>query len=129
MKIHIIDDNEDITTMFFKYFTIREHSCSVSNDGHNGINMITTNHYDVILLDLAMPEFSGFDIIAELQQSGKIAKLNIVALTASSVSQELEGVMKKMGVKAVLRKPMDPDDLLNFLQKIKDEPVKELFVK
>lgn len=129
MKIHIIDDNEDITTMLSKYFTIREHSCSVSNDGYNGINMITTNHYDVILLDLAMPELSGFDIIAELQQSGKITKLNIIALTASSVSQELEGVMKKMGVKAVLRKPMDPDELLNFSQKIKDESVKELFIK
>jgi len=129
MKIHIIDDNKDITTMLSKYFTIREHSCSVSNDGHNGLNMITTNQYDVILLDLAMHEFSGFDIVEELHKSGKIAKLNIVALTASSVSQEIERIMKKMGVKAVLRKPIDPDELMNYLQQFNDKALKEIFVK
>jgi len=129
MKIHIIDDNDDITTMLSKYFTIRGHSCSVSNDGHNGINMITTNHYDLVLLDLAMPEFSGFDIVEELKVTGKISKLNIVALTASSISQELESVMKQMGVKAVLRKPIDPDELLNYLQQFSNKSLKEISVK
>jgi len=129
MKIHIIDDNDDITTMLSKYFTIRGHSCSVSNDGHNGINMITTNHYDLVLLDLAMPEFSGFDIVEELKMTGKISKLNIVALTASSVSQEIESVMKQMGVKAVLRKPIDPDELLNYLQQFSNKSLKEISVK
>ncbi|HLC24089.1 MAG TPA: response regulator [Nitrosopumilaceae archaeon] len=129
MKIHIIDDNDDITTMLSKYFTIRGHSCSVSNDGHNGINMITTNHYDLVLLDLAIPEFSGFDIVEELKVTGKISKLNIVALTASSISQELESVMKQMGVKAVLRKPIDPDELLNYLQQFSNKSLKEISVK
>lgn len=129
MKIHIIDDNDDITTMLSKYFTIRGHSCSVSNDGHNGINMITTNHYDLVLLDLAIPEFSGFDIVEELKVTGKISKLNIVALTASSVSQEIESVMKQMGVKAVLRKPIDPDELLNYLQQFSNKSLKEISVK
>ena len=129
MKIHIIDDNDDITTMLSKYFTIRGHSCSVSNDGHNGINMITTNHYDLVLLDLAIPEFSGFDIVEELKMTGKISKLNIVALTASSVSQEIESVMKQMGVKAVLRKPIDPDELLNYLQQFSNKSLKEISVK
>ncbi len=116
MKIHIIDDNVDITTMLSKYFVLRGHSCSVSNGGHNGLNMIIANPYDVILLDLAMPEFSGMDIVEELYRTGKIQKLNVVALTASSVSTEKEEHLKKRGVKAVLKKPIDPDTLLEHLQ-------------
>jgi two-component system OmpR family response regulator len=116
MKLLLIDDNKDITTMFSKYFTDEGHSCSVCNNGHNGLNMITTNPYDVILLDLAMPEFSGTDIVDALYKSGKIAKLNIIALTASSVSSDKEEELKKKGVHSVLKKPIDPDELLDHLR-------------
>ena len=57
MKLLLIDDNKDITTMFSKYFTQKGHPCTVCNNSHNAIDMITTGHYDAILLDLAMPEF------------------------------------------------------------------------
>jgi len=118
MKLLIIDDNKDITTMFSKYFIQKGHSCPVCNNGNNGLNMITTGEYDIVLLDLAMPEFSGTDIVGALNQSGKISKLNIVALTASSVSSDREEHLKKMGVKAVLKKPIDPDELLAYLQQL-----------
>ncbi len=101
--------------MLSKYLTIKGHSCSVSNNGHNGLNLVMNNQYDAILLDLAMPEFSGVEIVEELYKNGKIAKLNIVALTASSVSPDREEHLKKMGVKAILKKPIDPDELLDFL--------------
>ncbi len=116
MKLLLIDDNKDITTMFSKYFTQKGHSCSICNNAQNGLNMITTGQYDVVLLDLAMPEFSGTDIVDALYKSGKIAKLNIVALTASSISVDNEEHLKKMGVRSVLKKPIDPDELLDYLR-------------
>lgn len=118
MKLLLIDDNKDITTMFSKYFTQKGHSCSICNDGHNGLNMITTGQYDVVLLDLAMPEFSGSDIVEALYKTGAIAKLNIVALTASSISSDKDEELKKKGVRAVLKKPIDPDELLDYLQQL-----------
>lgn len=118
MQILLIDDNKDITTMLSKYFTQKGHSCSVSNAGHNGFNMITAKPYDVILLDLAMPEFSGVDIVEALSKNGKMKNLNIVALTASSVSSDKEEYLKKMGVHSVLKKPIDPDELLSYLQQL-----------
>ena len=95
--------------------TIKGHNCSVSNNGRNGLNMIMSNQYDVVLLDLAMPEFSGMDVVDALVRNNMIQKLNVVALTASSVSQDKEEVLKKNGVLAVLKKPIDPDDLLDYL--------------
>ena len=72
--------------------------------------------FDVIILDLAMPEFSGKDVILQLKNNGKIKDHNIVCLTASSPSGEYEDEIKSMGVKAVLKKPIDPDVLLDFLK-------------
>jgi hypothetical protein len=50
-----------------------------------------------------------------LKNNGKINEHNIVCLTASSPSSEYEDELRSMGVKAILKKPIDPDALLDFL--------------
>ena len=120
MKILIIDDNEDITKMFAKYMTIKGHSCSVVNDGRSGLNLIDNKTFDVVILDLAMPEFSGSDIIDVLYESGKIKNVNIVTLTASSISDEVESTLKSKGVHSCLKKPIDPDVLLGHIQQFEN---------
>lgn len=122
MRILLIDDNLDITTMLSKYFTIKGHICQVANDGHNGLNMIENQRFDVVLLDLAMPNFSGRDIVDSLSQSDKIKKINIVALTASSVSSDDEKSIKAKGVHSLLKKPIDPDYLLDYLKQFDGVP-------
>lgn len=119
MKILMVDDNEDITTAFSKYFIYKGHDCSVSNDGQNGMSMIETNSFDVILLDLAMPDFSGFDVVKSLCERNLIQGKLIIALTASSASDEEKINLKKQGVHSILKKPIDPDELIDYISKIK----------
>ena len=124
MKLLLIDDNKDITTMLSKYLTLKGHSCVVSNNPRNGHNMIMTDQYDIVILDLAMPEFSGIDIVDDLYKNGKMQKTKIVALTASSVSPDKEEYLKKRGVQAVLKKPIDPDELLEYLMQLNGKPTR-----
>ena len=121
MKILIIDDNEDITKMFAKYMTIKGHSCSVVNDGRSGLDLIENKTFDVVILDLAMPEFSGSDVIDALCKSGKIKNQNIVTLTASIISDEEESTLKSKGVHSCLKKPIDPDVLLGHIQQFENK--------
>ncbi|HWY35265.1 MAG TPA: response regulator [Nitrosopumilaceae archaeon] len=116
MKILIIDDNEDISKMFSKYMTIKGHSCSVVNDGRSGLNLIENQTFDAIILDIAMPEFSGRDVIDELNKSGKIKNKNIVILTASAMTYDDESMLKSKGVRLCLKKPIDPDTLLDQIK-------------
>lgn len=119
MKILLIDDNQDITTMFAKYFKLKGHDIHVSNGGQNGLQMIENSLFDVILLDLAMPDFSGHDIIDYLHKNNKVDHKIIISLTASSVSDDDKTYLIERGVHSVLRKPIDPDELLNYLMRIK----------
>ena len=116
MKILIIDDNKDLTKMFKQYFTKTGNTCVVSNDGPSGLLILQSQKFEVIILDLAMPDFSGKDVVEELRNNGKIKDINIVCLTASSPSNEEEEEVIAMGVKKVLRKPIDPDVLLDFIK-------------
>jgi two-component system OmpR family response regulator len=120
MKILIIDDNKDITKMLSKYMTIKGHSCSVANDGRSGLNLIENQIFDAVILDIAMPKFSGSDVIDELFKSGKIKNQNIVTLTASLISYEDESTLKSKGVHSCLKKPIDPDVLLAHIQQFEN---------
>lgn len=118
MKILIIDDNKDITEMFSKYLKLNNHECHTSNDGRNGLNMIENQKYDAVLLDLAMPDFSGVDVIYSLVEKNKIHNQKIIVFTASSKpSNDLDDLIQ-IGVHSCLSKPIDPDELISYLENI-----------
>jgi len=57
--------------------------------------MLQDGTFDIVLLDLAMPEFSGFDVLEGMKKEGIIDKAKIVLLTASSITdQEIEKLLK-----------------------------------
>ncbi len=115
MKVLLIEDNETLSRMMSKYFRIKKIDCTVLNDGMDGLEQILENKHDVVLLDLAMPDFSGYDIIDSLEKQGKIKELKIIILTASSISdEELDRFVKK-GIRAYLRKPVDLNELFKTI--------------
>lgn len=115
LDILLIDDNKDITTMLSKYLTLKGHDCTVSNDGRNGLTLIEQQKFDVVLLDLAMPEFTGIDIVNNLYNSGKIKNHKIILFTASSVKEdEIQDLLKK-GIHSCLKKPVKLDTLIKSI--------------
>ena len=118
MKMCIIDDNTRITNMFAKLAKIKGHDCVIANDGRTGLSLLENGTYDVAILDLAMPEFSGIDVVSSLEKNGKMDKQKILVLTASSVSDDEIENLKKHGVKAFLKKPIKMVTLLSVLESL-----------
>ena len=52
--------------MFAKLAKIKGHDCVIANDGRTGLSLLENGTYDVAILDLAMPEFSGIDVVNSL---------------------------------------------------------------
>ncbi len=115
MKILIVDDNESIVSMLKRFLTIKGYDCTVSTDGRNALDIMIKEKFDVVILDLAMPEFSGYDIINELEKTGRISEQNIIVLTASAISTEQINSLQVQGVKSCLKKPVTPDVLLKII--------------
>lgn len=74
------------------------------DNGVEGLEAIEKDDYDLIFLDIAMPEFSGLDIIRSLKDDGISQSKNIVIFTASS-DQNVWEEIKNDGAKEVLKKP------------------------
>lgn len=118
MKICIIDDNVSITNMFAKLAKIKGHDCVISNDGRTGLSLLENGTFDAAILDLAMPGFSGIDVINSLEKNDMMDKQKILVLTASSISDDEIENIKKIGVKEVLKKPVKLNALLTILENI-----------
>ncbi|KAG2474496.1 MAG: hypothetical protein NPMRTH4_380002 [Nitrosopumilales archaeon] len=118
MKILGIDDNEDLLQLCEIAVSAGGHEYSSTNNGKDGLELIRKQDFDVVLLDLSMPDFSGLDVLDALVNDGIINKQKIVVFTASTPSQEESKSLFEKGVHSILTKPLDPDLLLDHLEKI-----------
>ena len=80
---------------------------------------VREGNFDVVLLDLAIPEFSGFDIFRALKDENLLNSKNVLIFTASSVTDEDMKEMLSAGAKGVLRKPLSIDDLLEAVERFR----------
>lgn len=116
MKVLIVDDNESMTEVVKDFFELENIECNSVNDGREALIEIQNNNYDLILLDIAIPEYSGLDILNELKRQC-IENKNIVIFTASVFKDEDAEKFLEIGVKEVCLKPIS----LEKLEAIKQE--------
>jgi DNA-binding response OmpR family regulator len=88
MKVLLIEDNKDIADMVRLCLESENIVCKTTEDGKEGLQWIKEDKFDAILLDLAIPEFSGFDIFRALKEENLLQSNNVLIFTASSVSDQ-----------------------------------------
>lgn len=113
LRILIIDDKSETTTMFSKFFNSHGFQTTVTNDSLEGFQHIQQEHFDVILLNLDMPEFSGLQIIKMLATDEILQDQNIFILPArfGHNKQTLE-LLERDGINGFLEKSMDLNEIL-----------------
>jgi len=115
-NILVIYNNRSLCKIFEDFLKHEGHDCICAVDGRNGLSLIETEKFDLVLLGLTLPEFSGYDIISVLEEDGKLRKSNIIILSASHLPQsEIENLLKR-GVCSYLQQPVKPDVLLRILE-------------
>jgi len=117
MKICVIDDDLNTDTMS-KFFQMEGHQCKVIHDGRAGLDILEKEDFDAVVLELALPNFSGTDIIVKLEDTGRIKDHNICVYTASISGQRDYDYIKNRGVREIIKKPIDLAILLKYLEKI-----------
>jgi len=124
LKILGIDDNVDINKLISTVAKAEGHDFRWVDNGREGLKLIREEKFDAVLLDLAMPEFSGTDVIDTLVKEGLIKKQPIIIFTASSKTDEEIQQLVAKGAHSCIRKPANIQDLLKKLREISSEKSK-----
>ena len=118
MKILVIDDNEETTSMLSKFFNTKGFSVSISNDPMEGLCLIRQEKFDVILLDVNLPVVSGIGIIELLASDNSLKDKNIFIFSEEDIPDiQVKNFLRRDGVSGFLKNPNDHDELLTVLTK------------
>jgi DNA-binding NtrC family response regulator len=108
-RILIIDDEEAIRESLDTLLTLEGFSISTAVDGPSGMELLSRNEYDLLLLDLALPGQSGIDLlprIVEMQPN-----LPVIMITAyGTVGNVVDAI--RAGAENFVQKPWDNEKLL-----------------
>jgi DNA-binding response OmpR family regulator len=121
MKILGIDDNQELLDLCEIVLTSDGHEYTGIEDGKDGLKAIRDEKFDVLLLDLSMPEFTGEDIMDALVKDDIMNKQKIVIFTATEPSKKDIALYLEKGAHSVLKKPIDADELSKFVHKLESE--------
>jgi len=116
MKILVVDDDKQTTLMLSKFFNYEGHPTVVTNDPMEGLQLIQHEKFDVILLDIYMPEFSGMNIIKILATNEVLKDQNIFLFSGVDYPRnQINDFLMREGVNGFLKKPLDLDKLLTTI--------------
>jgi two-component system copper resistance phosphate regulon response regulator CusR len=109
MRILIIEDEIKAAEYLRKGFSENGFVSDVANDGEDGLHLALTGEYDLVILDVGLPERSGWSVIAELRR--KKVELPVLFLTArDAVEDRIKGL--ELGADDYLVKPFVFSELL-----------------
>ncbi|MHA7733939.1 response regulator [Nitrosopumilus sp. S6] len=115
-KILIVDDTIDILEILADGLESEGYEVETANSSTKGLEMIKTDAYDIVLLDVQMPEMTGLEIINSLKDTSVIRTTKIVLMTASEIPSEDMTNLMKIGLAAWVRKPINLEILLGRLK-------------
>ncbi|MEH2175812.1 CHASE2 domain-containing protein [Nostoc sp.] len=116
-QILIVDDDRNHCSMLTSL--LQEIGCRTleATDGKHGLQVAIEHNPDVILLDLAMPNMDGFELMVHLQANPQTCSIPII-VSSASVFEENRQRSLEAGATAFLPKPLQIDELLNRLRSL-----------
>lgn len=127
MHILVVDDEELIRNVIKEYMTLEGIKVDEASDGEIAINKCKTNNYDLIIMDIMMPNKDGFSAIKEIKENK-----NIPCIMLSARGEEYDKLTGfDLGVDDYVTKPFSPKELVArvkaVLKRTKQEEEKYIF--
>lgn len=109
----IVDDDPDIREVIAETLADEGFTVLTSGDGQTALDMVIANPPGLIVLDLMMPQMSGWQVISALQATPRGASIPVVLVSAS---RDLDHTARQSNVAAFLAKPFDLDSLVRVVE-------------
>jgi adenylate cyclase len=106
-SILVVDDNEINRDLLSRYLERLGHTVRVADNGRTALEMIATGAFDLVLLDIMMPELNGYQVLQHLKHSETWRDLPVIMISALD---EIDSAVRciELGAEDYLRKPFNP---------------------
>jgi PAS domain S-box-containing protein len=117
LKILVVDDTQANQQVLCGMLRRHGHDVAIADNGLVAVQMVESNDYDLIFMDVYMPEMDGMEATQRIRaMSGDKASVRIVAVTASALASDVEAC-RIAGMDDFISKPVDRKKLAAALEK------------
>nr|HML85059.1 response regulator [Bacteroidales bacterium] len=112
VRILLVEDNKINQMIAGKFLKRWDSLVDIAENGREALEKSLENKYDIILMDLQMPELDGYETsrLIRARADEYSLQIPIIALTASAYNEVKDGVMQS-GMNDIINKPFIPDEL------------------
>ena len=114
-KILIVDDDRINTTLIKFFLKEKRFDVFTANDGQEGLKAVAEFKPDLIILDVQMPNMSGFEFMGEIKTFPGAEDIPVIMLTSNENMQEM---FYSEGVKWYFVKPVEPPKMLEKIRQV-----------
>lgn len=114
IRVLVVDDEEPFRRLLKKELTRKGFSVEVASDGESGLNLVSKDSFDVVLLDIVMPGVDGLSVMKKMMQDP--ASPSIIVLTGRATVETAVEAMKN-GAYDYLTKPYKLDELMIIINR------------
>ncbi|MBK0403940.1 PAS domain S-box protein [Adhaeribacter sp. BT258] len=112
----LVDDNQINQKVALKLLNKLGCRCDVASNGYEAIEFAAVHPYDIIFMDIQMPEMDGVEATAQIKDMLLLDCPPIIAMTAYSMKDDAEKFMNQ-GLDDYISKPVKSAELFNIIQK------------
>ena len=121
-RILVVDDEPELLRALCVRLTAEGFACDTAANGREALDRLQADLPDLIILDLLMPEVSGYEVCRRLKVDPRTAQIPVIVLTAvpeRTVTQTTEW----LGASSMLHKPFDTTLLLSTVRRLLKPPL------
>lgn len=118
--ILVVDDLADNLLLLKTVLEAEGYVVEVASNGSSALEKVEAMPPDLLLLDVMMPDMTGYEVAQRIRQSERLASIPIVLITAYDEIKSSQG--KLVGADDFIRKPIDFDELLSRVRSYAKQP-------
>jgi len=115
-RILHVDDERDVLEVVKTILENEGYEVVSVSSGDRALKEVDVNNYDLLLLDIMMPDMSGWDLFSRISKINP--KYKVIFLTVLEISDERLDKLKQHGIMDYITKPFERDELVSRVKKV-----------
>jgi DNA-binding response OmpR family regulator len=117
-KILLIEDDPFLADIYKTRLNSEGFEVVIAEDGEKGLKKLEEENFDLLVLDLVLPELSGFEILEKIKGNEKFKDLKILALSNLSQKEEIQRALDLGVQKYLIKAYFTPSEVVEEIKKL-----------
>ena len=118
MTILVIDDDRIVLESCVRILQAEGHRVRTTGSVQEALTLADAEHYDLLIVDMIMPEYDGISFLNEMERRGSSAP--VLAMSGYPTPEKIADGLEA-GAAGFIAKPFTPDELLDAVRKIREK--------